>query len=41
MKKLEDLSLEEKVGQLFMIGLLREDKNRQVQDLIENQKLAE
>ena len=40
MKKLEDLSLEEKIGQLFMVGLLREDRKKQVQNLIENQKIG-
>jgi beta-N-acetylhexosaminidase len=34
------LSLEEKVGQLFMIGLLREDVNENIESLLKNEKIG-
>ena len=40
MKDIKELSLEEKIGQLFMIGMLREDVNKHLDDLIKNDKIG-
>ena len=39
MKKIEELTLEEKVGQLFMVGL-QENKEKKIKELIEKQKIG-
>lgn len=40
MKNIEELTLKEKIGQMFMVGLLREDANENLNDLIKNEKIG-
>ena len=40
MININDLTLNEKIGQLFMVGLLREDAEQNIDDLIKNKKIG-